>query len=71
MGRRMEHDGRAILLEDIAQPIDIAHAPDFDNDFDIVVFSRELALQQVRIVFVHIEDDNSSRRYGTHLAAKL
>ena len=69
--RRMKHDVGMVLLEDVAESVDIAHAADFDLDVNVVEFPGQIVFKQVRVVFVHVVDDDAPRRDGAHLAAQL
>ena len=69
MGRSMEDRMGMIPLEHVAQTRLIAYASDFDNAIQIIVVTQYLAAQQIRIVFVHVVDDDALGRHRAHLAA--
>ena len=67
----MEHRMRTVAPEHVAQPVDVAHASDFDDEVYVVVFAHELVAQQVGVVFVHVENDDAPRCHRAHLPTQL
>lgn len=62
----MENGFGAVLLENIEQEVFLANDPNLNAHIDVVVPAHILVLEQVRIVFSHVEDNNTLRCHRRH-----
>ena len=68
---RMKHNRGAVLPENLLDAGNVAYASDFHYNVHVVVLGEKLLTQHVRIVFIHIKYNNTSRRQNGKLTAQF
>ena len=71
VGRRVEDDVRSVLFDDRVDPLRVPHRADKGHQMEVVIFSPQLLLDLVGIIFVYIEDDQRLRSGRGDLPAQL
>ena len=67
----MEHGRGTVPFEQLVHALPIAYAADLDAHVDIVVFGEQLKPQQIRVVLVYVEHNDTGRSHLGQLAAQF